>query len=486
MTPKTLPDIALQRTRSLSRAGIREEARKSRRIGKCLWAVGLALVSAVLKAEFTPLEIEDAAEFARRAAMAAVRGPQRVFAEALDVDSILARRVGPDVWEELTVRQKDRLRAAVCERFTLVLGAPQGAHAEVVWAWTTPQPNAVDVLLGLKLGDRALKTRWIVRRVSGGWKISDVWLVDPGLSLAAGAARAFGPSPARRRDRAEQAVAVAWPRLVVILAIAAVVLLAWRRVAREKRVLLLLTASAPAILFLVDGALAAGRAASEPYVIPEELPGEPWRIAEQRALQAQRDGRLAAGRDQWGQAIAAGAPVSQAAYQMGLLSRQQGDAGQARADFQRALAGSEPAPGAARELALLCLTEGDSATARLYLRRYLEMAGPDPETLSLTAVVETNLGDTAAALAAVRSARELVGDRWKSAELEARVRARAVDAAGAVQALRPLAREGVVNRAVLRADPAYLPIATDPAWVAFLNERPAPSPTPTPAAPARP
>lgn len=438
-----------------------------------------------LEAEFSPLEIEDAAEFARRVAVAAIHGPQRVFTEALDVDSTLARRVGPDVWEQLTCRQKEKLRAAVRERFSLVLGTPKGTPAEIAWAWTIPQPNAVDVLLGLKLGDKTLKTRWVVRRVAGGWKISDVWLVDPGISLAAGAARALGSAPVRRRDRTEQAAAVALPRVVAILVIGGVVLLFYRRIAPEKRCLLLLTASAPAVLFAVDAALAAGRAASEPYLIPEELPGEPWRLAEQMALRAQREGRLATARDQWSRAIAAGAPVAPVSYQMGQLARLSGDVQQARADFQRALAGAEPAPGAARELALLSLAEGDSASARMYLRRYLETAGPDPEALSLAAVVETNLGNTAAAMAAVRTEQALVGNQRKSAELEARVRARAADAAGAVQALRPLAHEGAVDRAVLRADPAYLPIAMDPAWVAFINERPAPSPT-SPPGPARP
>ncbi len=439
------------------------------------------IVALPLGAEFSPLEIEEAAEFARRVAMAAVRGPQRVFNEALDADSILARRVGPDVWEKLTGRQKERLREAVRERFSLVLGVPKGTPAEIAWSWTSPEANAINVLLGLKLGDRTLKTRWIVRRVGRGLKISDVQLVDPGISLAAGAARALGSSPVRRRDRTERAAAVAWPRLAAILAILAVVLVFLRRVAPQKRILLLLTASAPTVLFLVDGALAAGRAASEPYVIPEEIPTEPWRLAEQLALQAQREGRLDAARDQWSRAVALGAPVAPAAYQMGLLAKQQGDAVKAQASFLRALSDPEPAPGAARELAVFSLTQADSATARQYLRRYVETAGPDPETLSLVAIVNTNLGDTAAALAAVRSARQLVGDQSKSVELEARVRARAADAAGAVQVLRPLAREGAVDRALLRADAANLPIATEPAWVAFLNERPAPSPTRPPA-----
>jgi hypothetical protein len=420
--------------------------------------------------------------------MAAVRGPRNVFNEALDADSSLVKRLGADVWERLTARQKERLRAAFRGHFALALAAPRGAAADVAWAWTFPEPGAIQVVLGLKLDNRNLKTRWTVRRVGAGWKISDVRLVDPGISLAASALRALGPAPVRQRDRAEAAFWIALSRVAGVVVIGAVVVLAWRRVARAKRVLLLWTASAPAVLFLVDGALAAGRALSEPYVIVEEPPGEAWRPAEQLALQAQRDGRLAAARDQWKHAIAAGAPKAQAAYQMGLLARQQADAAVARADFLQALEGPEPAPGAARELALMAVAGGDNAQARQYLRQYIAAAGPDPESLQLVAVVETNLGDTNAALAAVHDAHLLIPDLGKSALLEAQVRARAADAAGAVQALRPLAREGAVDRSVLRADPAYLGIATEPAWVAFLNERPAGAlPTPSPApGPARP
>jgi hypothetical protein len=40
-----------------------------------------------------------------------------------------------------------------------------------------------------------------------------------------------------------------------------------------------------------------------------------------------------------------------------------------------------------------------------------------------------------------------------------------------VAALRPLALAGRLDREALRSDPAYLPIATDPAWVRFLSEK---------------
>jgi hypothetical protein len=87
-------------------------------------------------------------------------------------------------------------------------------------------------------------------------------------------------------------------------------------------------------------------------------------------------------------------------------------------------------------------------------------------------VVQTNLGDTAAAVETIRAARALVGEDWRKAELEARIYARAGNAAAAVAALRPLEGQGKLDRAALRAEPAYLPIATDPAWVSFLAEAP--------------
>jgi len=104
------------------------------------------------------------------------------------------------------------------------------------------------------------------------------------------------------------------------------------------------------------------------------------------------------------------------------------------------------------------------------LERYMELAGPDPDSLSLAAVLQANLGRSSDSLRSLEKARALVGDAWRAAELEAQVRARAGDAAGAVSALRSLDAQGFVNRSELRGDPNYLPIATDPVWVAFINE----------------
>ncbi len=70
----------------------------------------------------------------------------------------------------------------------------------------------------------------------------------------------------------------------------------------------------------------------------------------------------------------------------------------------------------------------------------------------------------------MEAARALVGEGWRKAELEARIYARSGNAARAVASLRQLEPDGKLDRAVLRAEPAYLPIATDPVWVAFLAE----------------
>ncbi len=100
------------------------------------------------------------------------------------------------------------------------------------------------------------------------------------------------------------------------------------------------------------------------------------------------------------------------------------------------------------------------------------MAGPDPDALSLLAVVQTNLGRGSEAIRSIADARALVtGEGWRGEELEAQVRARAGDAAGCVAALRQLESQGELDRSALRSNPEYLPIATDPAWVAFLNEK---------------
>lgn len=427
----------------------------------------------VSAAPLEPPQIEEGTAFVRGAAAAALAGHAAAFGDSLDVDPTLARHLGAAAWAALTDWQKAELRTYVRDRFLRTLAVPRGVPVGIAWSSGRPSGDAgLSVDAGLALGDRTLKTRWTVSRRRGIWKVTDVRLSDPGVSLARAAAASLGPAPLRRQDSRRQARRVLLPRALGLAGIAIVVLAAGRRLSRPRRTLLYLTAGAPAILFAVDGALAARRAFSERYALVNEPPREPWRLAEDQADRAHRGGDLAAAQVHGERALALGAPAGPALYRSGRIARDRGLHGEARDLFRRALAEREPAPGAARELAAYMLGERLDREGRALLVRYVALTGPDPETLWLLAVAEANLGDVPASLDSIRAARALQGNEEDGAELEARVRARAADAAGAVEALRRLAPAGKLDRTALRADPDYVPIATDPVWVAFLAETP--------------
>jgi len=453
----------------ISKAGARAKA--------CILLVGVAALGLggplAAQEAVSSIQAEESTDFARRAALAALHGPPKVFLESLDADGTLRRLLGSPVWSGLTERQQAILRAVVREHFAQALAPLAGASSEVAWAWVAdPGKDPIFVDLGLRYGSSLLKTRWTVGRTRRGSTIEDIVLVDPGISLAGEVGRLLGPEPVRRHDAAQQARSRALPRLFGFCAIVGIALAVRRRLPPGRRSILWLTASVPALLFLVDGALAVARALSEPYALVENLPPQPWRQPEKLALAAQKDGSSEAARSEWSKAIEAGAPAGPIYYQMGLAARARGGPSQAAHDFERALAEVPPAPGAARELAAMALSDGRLAESRSLLQKYLREAGPDPDSLATLAVVETSLGDTAAAVATMQLARALVGENWKKAELEARIYARSGNAAATVAALRPLESEGKLDRAVLRGEPAYMPIATDPAWVGFLAEEP--------------
>ena len=421
----------------------------------------------------SPPELEEAAEFARHAAAAAIRGSPRIFSEILDVDGILVSRLGSDAWNGLTSRQRDLLRGAIRERFLSSLSAARGEEGEIAWsaARAGTAPSAWDVFLGLRFGEKILKTRWSVARGKAGLRIVDVVLADPGVSLARASLRSLGPEPVRRRDRARQARSEAVPRVLGLAAIALVVFFAAPRLSPEGRRLLVLVAAAPAVLFAGDGLLAVRRALSEPYALRDRPAAEPWTQASEAAMRSERSGKLEEAREHWAEALAAGDDAGPIEYQIGLAYRARGELDHARAQFERALREIPPAPGGAREIASMAAAAGKYADAEQWLRIYRALAGPDPETLSLAAVVDSNLGKSQESLDAIREARLMVGEGWRAAELEARIRAHAGDAAGTVAALRQLDAEGRLDRGQLRSNPDYLAIATDPAWVAFLNEK---------------
>jgi tetratricopeptide (TPR) repeat protein len=425
-----------------------------------------------LEAQTTPLELEEASEAARRAAISAISGPPGSFLESLDVDGLLAGRLGAAAWRGLSESDRELLRSAVRERFRGMLAPPRPVPAQVAWSAVLPAPSGgVNVLLGLSLEGKSLKTRWLMQRSGPLWRVGDVVLSDPGLSLAAETLSTLGSQPVRVRQRAAVARREILPLVSALPVILLIVALAAPRLPLPRRKYLYLAASAAAFVFLAGATVTLARLVRRPYALEMIPAGQPWRKSEELALKAEHEGRTAQARQLWERAIAAGEPPGPVASEMGLEAKRRGDIEAARAFFERALAESAPAPGAARELAALAAEQGRLPEAERQISGYLAVAGPDPESLSLEAVIKTDLGKTAEAVQAIAEARRLVGSGAQGAELEAKVRARAGDAAGAVAALRPLMKRGGLDREALRSDPAYLPIAIDPAWVNFLNER---------------
>src|SRR4029077_14658990 len=116
----------------------------------------------------------------------------RVFAEALDIDGILQRGLGEAASTGLSSRQRELLRALVRDQYVDTLAGPRSSGSEIAWSWVEPSGSAVNVSLGLRFAGKTLKTRWLVSHVGAGWKITDIVLADPGISLAAAAIRDLG------------------------------------------------------------------------------------------------------------------------------------------------------------------------------------------------------------------------------------------------------------------------------------------------------
>ena len=111
------------------------------------------IFAGTLSLQFGPLERGEASEAARGAAMSAIRGPKRLFLEALDVDRLLEGRVEARAWGGLTEHQRNILRSAVRERFLGMLAPGSPAESEVAWSGALPPASdgVVDVVLGLRV-----------------------------------------------------------------------------------------------------------------------------------------------------------------------------------------------------------------------------------------------------------------------------------------------------------------------------------------------
>ena len=167
------------------------------------------------------------------------------------------------------------------------------------------------------------------------------------------------------------------PRLLGLAAIVVIVLLVRRRLSPSGRQILLLTAAAPAILFLVDGFLAVQRVSRRALPSARRFPAGPvaGRRAGSGAGAAPGPGRGRRKRA-WERAVAAGAPPAPALFQIGLVLKSAGRTPEARAAFEGALTGPEARARRRKELGLLALAEGNSAEARDRLGRYVATVGP--------------------------------------------------------------------------------------------------------------
>ena len=409
---------------------------------------------------------------ARKLALSAARGPQDFFLQALDADALLAQKVEAPAWAGLTEKQRADLRATTRQRFTAMLTPPRPVPAAIAWSETvTSGSTGGDVLVGISLAEKILKTRWRMKAEGNRWRVEEVILSDPGISLGQATLATLGPRPVRRQARLARARTKLLPWIALLAVIGLAVGIAAPRTPIARRRVLYVASAISAAVIAAGALVAAFRIAAEPYALQISADAEPWRRSQELAVAAERQGRVEEARQLSARAAALGCPPGPAAYELGLAAREGGHIETARRYFESALAAPAPAPGAARELASIALEQGRLSEAALRIGSYLAAAGPDPDALSLQAVIQANAGKPAEAVEAIARVRRLVGGGPKGAELEAKIRARAADAAGVVAALRPLVKDGGLDRQTLRSDPAYLPIATDPAWVRFLNEK---------------
>ena len=135
---------------------------------------------------------------------------------------ILRRILSTPVWGALTERQKNLLAATVREHFARALAPPPGTTAEVAWASVPPARTP----RGRRPSTWAFGTETASSRragscagARGAGRSRTSCSSDPGLSLAAEVGRQLGREPVRRRDRASEARARAWPRLAGLLAL---------------------------------------------------------------------------------------------------------------------------------------------------------------------------------------------------------------------------------------------------------------------------
>jgi tetratricopeptide (TPR) repeat protein len=414
-------------------------------------------------------EVEEAAGVAQSAAQNLVRGHAIVFEEAVDRTALIRAAVGAPNAALLTENQRQRLVAYVLRAFEATLSPAAQRGASVLPLGADSREGHVETGILLPNPHGVLKTEWILRKHGPDWRIADVRLVDIGESARDMAIRALGDPPlALVRDPRRAARRAAVPRIAGIAAVLLVAGIFARRMRGRERLVLLLAALGPLLIFAADGVLAVRESLKEPVELRIALVTPRQRaIALFNSALARND--LPAARRAAAEAATLGARPQPLAYGLGQLTARAERSAEAALLFRRALSPPDPAPGADLGLAQLAAARGDFAEARTDLSSYLSRTRADPATCLLKAAVEGRLRNFPEALATVEEAISLDPSNAQAYELGARLAAGAGDAALAVQRLRQEEAIRPLDRGRLAKDPAFAGIAEDPEWKAFLE-----------------
>ena len=436
-------------------------------------AAALLVVAGEARGSGEPLtapQIEESTALARRGVEALARRNVAALSGVFDENALVAAAAGPELAPRLTARQ----RRAIVDRMLDWFSGPFSARPAPVRPSITlgARADAGDAVVALLVAVSSgyLKTEWRIHPAGPDGRVEDVLLTDLGRSLRGEAVEALGPPPvARLRRRAEEARRAAWPRVAGLAAVLVVAGIFARRARPRERIVVLVAALAPAVLFAADGYLAVSRVWNEPVEL-KLTDGPPWGYSLQQFQLAVSRGNRARARSAAGEAISLGARPEPFHLVLGRLAEDAGDLKDASSSYARAIAPPAPAPGGWAGLARLESVDGRDAEAIEKWNRYFSVAPADPNSLFWMAVAEGHLHDFAAAQEALARAIGLNPSEPELYALSARLYGAAGDAPNAIARLREEEKLRPVDRAAIAADGNFTAIADDADWKAFLEE----------------
>jgi hypothetical protein len=439
--------------------------------------------AALARAEPSPAELEEAATVAVSTARNLARGRANLFAEAFDRTALLEAAVGRRLAGELTFDQRDRLSSLLLRVVMGELPAPGSRQADVQPVGTVEAGEDVLVHLLLPTAAGYLKTDWRLHYRAGRWRIEDVRLADMDRWLREDAVHYFGEPPLARRRNGSLAIRrAAVPRAAGLLGVAVVAFIFFRRTKGRDRMIVLLAAAGPALIFVLDGALAVSRVLREPIQVLADnaAPVQPW-LERFQAAAARKS--FDAAKEAAARAIALGARPQPINYTLGRLCEDRRDLAQSAAFYRKALTPPRPAPGGWAGLARVAMAQSRYEDVVRDFSLYFQAVAADPASLFLQAAAQGQLHEFEAAQETISRAIGIDPAAPELYALSARLAAADSDAGLAISRLREEEKLHAVDRSELSRDPGFAEIADRPEWKAFLAEAPTaavPEPAPGP------